>query len=117
MSTKEKAVNYSDENVAFLKANYVGADNAAEVKSLAVALGKSEGSIRGKLSSMKIYVTAAKAPGSTRVTKANLVTDIGRLVGGFSEAESDGLTKATSVPLAKILARLTIVAAAESDEG
>lgn len=104
---KDKIVNYTDEDVKMLQAGYTGTDNKTEVAALARELGKSEGSVRGKLSSMGKYVTEAKAKGTVRVTKAMLVSAIGTQVeDGFTDAEVEGLLKATSVPLAKIVKAL-----------
>jgi hypothetical protein len=103
---KAKVVNYSDADLSILKAGYTGSDNAAEVSALASKLNKTPASIRAKLASLKIYVKAEKADeASERVTKSAIVEDIAKVV-DLSEAEIEGLTKATKSALEKVLANL-----------
>lgn len=103
---KAKTANYSDAQIAILKAKYTGADNATEVVAIAAEVGKTPASVRAKLSSMGIYKTAEKAATTTeKVNKMVLADKIGDAV-GLSEAEREGLSKATKSALEKVLARL-----------
>jgi Mn-dependent DtxR family transcriptional regulator len=104
---KAKAVNYSDQDVAVLRAEYTGTDNAAEVKALAEKLGKTPNSVRAKLASLQIYVKpeAVEAEGEERTTKEVIAVAIGELV-GLAEHEIDGLAKATKSALQKVLDKL-----------
>jgi hypothetical protein len=103
---KEKAVNYTAEQIERLKAVYTGADNKGEVAALSAELGKAEPSIRAKLASLGLYVAADKASvKSDRVTKEALVDQIGAIV-GLNEAEREGLAKATKTAIEKVLAKL-----------
>lgn len=107
MTRKVKTANYSEAQIAELKSGYTGSDNVAEVAALAEKLGKTPASVRAKLSSMGLYKTAEKADSETdRVTKRVLVEKVGEIV-GLSEAEVDGLEKATKSALEKVLARLS----------
>ena len=64
--------NYTDEQVAVLEAEYTGKDNATEVAALAEKLGKSQASVRSKLSTMGKYVKAETAKSSQRERKEDL---------------------------------------------
>jgi len=106
---KEKKVNYTDEMVATMTEMYTGVDNKAEVKAISKAIDKSEGSVRSKLSNMKLYVTAEKVEAKTKgQTKADVVAAIATRVGGLTDQEQEGLIKATASPLGKILDALTV---------
>lgn len=101
-----KVVNYTPEMVARLHEAYDGSasDNArrAQVAALADELGKSEASIRAKLTSEGIYVPYAKAPaGKNSVRKAALVNAIASQLGVHVEAV-ESLEKANKVALAMI---------------
>jgi hypothetical protein len=102
---KEKAVNYTEAQVARLKEVYTGADNKAEVEALATELGKSPASVRAKLSSEGLYKTVEKAEKTDKVTKRAIVEAIGVKV-ELKDHEMDGLEKATKAALEKILAKL-----------
>lgn len=103
---KAKVVNYTDAQIAILRAEYVGADNAAEVAALSAKLGKTPASVRAKLASLKLYKAAEKSDeASERITKTVLVDAIGEKV-GLSEAEREGLVKSTKSALEKVLATL-----------
>ena len=102
-----KAVNYSDADMATMTSMYTGKDNATEVKAIAAKLGKSAASVRAKVASMGLYVKAEKATAGKRVgKKAEIVERIASMV-TLSEADQEGLGKATAAPLARILAQLT----------
>jgi len=77
----DKTVNYTDAMVASLHAGYDGieteATRKAQVSALALELGKSEPSIRAKLTREGIYVAFTKAPaGKATIRKAELVQTI-----------------------------------------
>lgn len=103
----DKVVNYNDEAVARLHAEYDGeatdVERKAQVAALAEALGKSEASIRAKLTREGIYVTLTKAPaGKNPVRKAALVQAIADVL----EVDVDvvgSLEKATKNTLERIL--------------
>ena len=104
---KEKKVNYSEADVAVLRAGYTGADNKAEVAALMVQLpGKSAASIRAKLASLDLYrAEKVEKASEEKVTKEVLATAIGAAV-GLADHEIEGLVKATKPALEKILAKL-----------
>lgn len=105
---KTKAANYSEAQIAEMKALYTGADNSTEVKAIAAKLGKSPASVRAKLASMGVYQKAeAVATTSTRTKKADIVAAIAKAGVPLTEAEMEGLEKATASALDKVLARLT----------
>jgi hypothetical protein len=101
-----KTVNYTEAQVAELTAGYTGSDNKSEVAVLAAKIGKTPASVRAKLSQMGIYVkTEAEAEKSERVTKRDIVDSIAQVV-SLTEAEVEGLEKATKSALEKVLANL-----------
>jgi hypothetical protein len=104
---KVKAVNYTAEQIEVLKAEYTGADNAAEVAALSAKLGKTPASVRAKLASLKLYKSAEKSAGedTERVTKMVIAEAIGEKV-GLKEHEVEGLAKSTKSALEKVLAGL-----------
>ncbi len=76
--------NFTPENEAAMIATYQKAANDAErkeaVKAIAKQLGKTTNSIIAKLSSLKVYVVAAKTTknGSAVIRKAAIVADIAK---------------------------------------
>lgn len=105
-----KSVNYSDDTIATMKAMYTGKDNKKDVAAIAAKIGKTAGSVRAKLSNLGVYEVEKKGTtksGAGTTKKVDLVERIAGAVGGLSEAEQDGLVKATASPLAKILNQLT----------
>lgn len=114
---KVTKVNYTDAQIATMTASYKGVDNKKEVAMIAADLGKTAASVRAKLSNLGVYKTATPAKGEGKGnTKADIVGAIA-VAGGFtlSEAEQEGLAKATAGPLAKILASLTNREESESE--
>ena len=74
----DKTVNYTDAMVASLREGYdpqaSDEDRKAQVTALGIALGKSDASIRAKLTREGIYVPLTKAPaGKATVRKSELV--------------------------------------------
>lgn len=105
---KNTKVNYTTAQVQVLQEMYTGADNRVEVASIAQEIGKSEASVRAKLSTLGFYVKATKAPRSNthNVTKAHVAAEIADLT-GMTEVETSNLTKTTSAVLGKLLTKLT----------
>jgi hypothetical protein len=104
-----KVANYSVEQVATIRSMYTGKDNTAEVKAIASALGKSAASVRAKLASEGVYVKAIAAKtGRGTSSKTKIAENIGNLA-NLSDAEVEGLAKATKGSLEKVLAQLTNV--------
>ena len=102
-----KAANYSEAQIVSLTAAYKGVDNKKEVAMIAADIGKSAASVRAKLSSLGLYKTAEASKATKSVKKLDIVAAIAASGIELSEAEKEGLTKATSAPLVKILAALT----------
>ena len=105
-----KTVNYTDVMVARLHEGYDGSATdevrKAQVAELAAELGKSEASIRAKLTSEGIYVPYSKAPaGKNTVRKAALVAAIASQLDVHVETV-ESLEKANKVALALILKAL-----------
>ena len=98
--------NYTAEQVEQLKAGYTGADNKAEVAALAQATGKSQASIRAKLSNLGIYRSAEAAETKATQSKRDLVELIAQKA-NLSDADKDGLEKATKGALDKIVKQLS----------
>lgn len=93
--------NYTDENIARMKELYSAeADQAARdsaLVDLAEEFGTSVASVRGKLSSMGLYVAksrAKRADGEASRTKAELVEALRGML-GIDNSELDSLVKAT----------------------
>ena len=105
-----KVVNYTDAMVARLHEGYDGTatdeERRAQVTALAAELGKSEASIRAKLTSEGIYVAYAKAQaGKNSVRKATIVAAIASQL-GVSEEVAESLEKANKAILARIYTAL-----------
>lgn len=103
---KAKIANYSEAQIATITAMYTGADNKAEVKEIAEAVGKTVFSVRAKLSTMGIYKVAEKAEKRATATKQTKAELIGKEL-DFNEVEVEALTKTTVSVIDKILNRLT----------
>ena len=108
--TRKVVVNYTDAMVARLHEGYDGsasdADRKAQVTALAAELGKSEASVRAKLTSEGIYVPYSKAPaGKNSVRKAAIVAAIANEL-GVSEEMAESLEKANKAILARIFTAL-----------
>lgn len=95
-----KAVNYTPEQTAKMVADYA---NGVAVETIAKELGKTLRSVVAKLSREKVYKAKeykTKA-GETPVKKDVHADYIGEAL-GLSEADTESLTKANKVALAKI---------------
>lgn len=103
---KAKTANYTEQDIAVLKAGYTGADNATEVAALATATGKTPASVRAKLASLGLYVkTEAGTSDGERITKQVIAEAIGQKI-NLLEHEVEGLAKAPKAALDKVLAAL-----------
>ena len=103
---KEKVANYSEKAVETLKTYNSEAGNKAEVTRLAQAVGKSEASVRAKLSSMGLYVKEAKVTTVATASKEVLAANIANRVEGMTEAETEALRSTTKVVLQRVLTQL-----------
>ena len=104
--SKEKAVNYTEAQIAIIREMYTGADNVNEVEAISKATGKTPASVRAKLASLGLYKSnEATGKNTDKVTKDAIVDKIGTAV-GLAEHEREGLAKATKAALEKILAKL-----------
>lgn len=103
-----KATNYTESDVRTMGELYTGEDNIGEVREIAATLGKSQNSVRAKLSNLGIYVKAeaVATAKSTKVTKITKATQIANLA-DLSEVETVALANTTGAVLDKLLARLT----------
>lgn len=95
-----KAVNYTPEQTLKMVADYQA---GVTVESIATALGKSVRSVVAKLSREKVYVAKEyKTKTGEAVVKKDAHADfIGEAL-GLTEADTESLTKANKVALAKI---------------
>lgn len=101
----EKIANYTEAQVAELKAAYTASPTEATVKALAEAMGKTTRSIVAKLAKEGVYQSKAKEAGKRAMLKAEMVTEIATLV-GKSEEVLESLEKATGPALMAVLAAL-----------
>ena len=98
-----KALNYTPEMTAILRAEYLASPTKATVESLAEAMGKSVRSVVAKLSREKVYVTPVRVGknGVKPIKKDTLADVIGSHV-GMTEAEITSLTSANKTALTKL---------------
>ena len=101
----EKIVNYTPEQVAQMKAEYVAAPTKETVESLATLMGKTARSIVAKLAKEGVYQSKAKEAGKREMLKAEMVTEIAELV-GKNEEQMESLEKATGPALMAVLSAL-----------
>ena len=95
-----KTVNYTPEQTARMVADY---EAGMTVDAIAEALGKTVRSVVAKLSREKVYVAKAykTKSGETPIKKDVHADFIGNAL-GLTEADTESLTKANKVALAKI---------------
>lgn len=105
-TVKTPKSNYSEQDIAALRAGYTGADNKAEVTAIAVKIGKSPASVRAKLANLGLYVKAEDAGKPKARGKADVVAEIAAKI-GLPEHDQDGLAKATVRSLEAILKALS----------
>jgi ribosomal protein S4 len=100
-------MSYTDKEIETITELYTGQDNAAELKVIAETLGKTEPSVRAKLSSMGLYIKSAQKTAKKKgVKKEDLTKQIAPML-KLNEIEEEALGKTTVAVLEKILARLT----------
>lgn len=117
-SKVSKAANFTAEQVAEMRTQYLAAVNAGldyegrkvVVEKLAEAMGKNTRSIVAKLSREGIYIKAAYVAktGEKPLSRDNFADAIGQRL-GLTEAETDSLTKANKGALSKLAKALGIV--------
>ncbi len=101
----EKAVNYTEAQVAEMKAEYLAAPTEETVKALAERFGKTTRSIVAKLAKEEVYVSKAKEAGKRAMLKSEMVAEVAKLV-GKSEEQLESLEKATGPALMAVLEAL-----------
>ena len=102
--TTAKTVNYTPEMTAKMTADYA---SGLTVEAIAFDLGKSVRSVVAKLSREKVYVAKVYVgkTGAPVVKKDTVADAIGERL-GFTEAETESLTKANKAALQKIFAAM-----------
>jgi hypothetical protein len=106
-----KTPNYTDEQVAQLKAGYnpeaTEAERKAQVEALATTLGRSGKSITAKLVKMGVYVAKqyVSKNGEKPVKKDAHADAIGKVL-GLTEPDTESLTKANKSALVKVFTAL-----------
>lgn len=98
----EKTVNYTDEQVAKAKADYLA---GVTVEVIAAELGRTVRSVIAKLAREGVYKAKAKEAGKREMLKAEMVAEIAKLV-GKSEEQLESLEKATGPALMAVLEAL-----------
>ena len=100
----QKAVNYTSEQTAKMIADYAA---NISVETIAKELGKTVRSVVAKLSREKVYVARVRTTktGHAIVKKDTTADAIGAVL-GFTEAETESLTKANKTALNKIFQAL-----------
>jgi len=99
-----KTVNYTPEMTAKMTADYAA---GVTVEAIAFDLGKTVRSVVAKLSREKVYVAKVYVgkTGEAVVKKDTVADAIGERL-GFTEAETESLTKANKTALQKIFAAM-----------
>ena len=100
--TATKIVNYTEAQVEQLKAGYEAGET---VEALATKLGKTARSVIAKLSKEGVYKAKAKEAGKREMLKAEMVTEIAKIVGA-TEEQLESLEKATGPALMFVLKAL-----------
>lgn len=108
----EKIANYTPEQTAHLVAEYSATPTKETVDALATALGKTARSIVAKLAKEGVYLSKAKEAGKREMLKAEMVTEIAKLVGKTDE-QLESLEKATGPALMAVLEALRAAQSAE----
>lgn len=102
MSVELKIANYSEAQVARLKAGYQAGET---VEALGLEMGKSARSVIAKLTREGVYVSKAKEAGKREMLKAEMVSKIALAVGA-TEEQVESLEKATGQALMFVLRAL-----------
>lgn len=110
-TTTAKAVNYTPEQTAKIKADYL---SGLTVEDIAKAMGKTTRSIVAKLSRECVYKKKeyVSKTGEKPVKKDELADKLTTMA-KLTEAEADSLTKATKTALQKIIAAIEAAKAEE----
>lgn len=101
----EKVANYTPDQVNIMVQEYVAAPTKATVDSLATRFGKTARSIVAKLAKEQVYQSKSKEAGKREMLKAEMVTEIAKLV-GKTEEPLESLEKATGPALMVVLQAL-----------
>lgn len=98
-----KAVNYTDAQSVEMVASYMADKSEANVKAIALIMGKTVRSVIAKLSREKVYVAKTyKTKTGEKVEKKDETADAIGAVLLMTEPEIESLTKANKTALAKI---------------
>ena len=103
--TTQKIQNYTVEQTAQIVATYVANPAPATVEALASQFGKTARSIVAKLAKEGVYKSKAKEAGKREMLKAEMVSEIAKLV-GKTEEQIESLEKATGPALMAVLQAL-----------
>ena len=106
----EKTVNYTADQTAELVEAYKAAPTDETVKAFAEKFGKSVRSIVAKLAKEQAYTAKGKEAGKRVMLKAEMVSEIAKLVGKTDE-QLESLEKATGSALMSVLEALRAVEA------
>lgn len=106
MTAETKVVNYTVEQTAQIVADYQA---GVTVEAIAAAVGKTARSVIAKLSKEGVYVAKGKTAGKRDMLKAEMVTEIAKLV-GRNEEQVESLEKATGPALMAVLTALKSMA-------
>lgn len=97
--------NYTAEQTSVLVEAYVAQPTQATVEALASQFGKTARSVVAKLSKEGVYVSKAKEAGKREMLKAEMVSELAKLVGSTDE-QLESLEKATGPALMAVLKAL-----------
>ena len=97
--------NYTPEQTSALVEAYKAQPTQATVEALATQFGKTARSIVAKLSKEGVYVSKAKEAGKREMLKAEMVSELAKLVGSTDE-QLESLEKATGPALMFVLKAL-----------
>lgn len=97
--------NYSTEQTKQIVDAYVANPAQATVEALATQFGKTARSIVAKLAKEGVYQSKAKEAGKREMLKAEMVTEIAKLI-GKNEEQIESLEKATGPALMAVLIAL-----------
>lgn len=105
MTAVTKVQNYTPEQTSALVEAYKADPTAQTVEALAARFGKTARSVVAKLSKEGVYVSKAKEVGKREMLKAEMVSELAKLVGSTDE-QLESLEKATGPALMFVLKAL-----------
>lgn len=105
--TAEKTVNYTAEQTKELVEAYKAEPTQATVEAFATKFGKTARSIVAKLSKEQVYKAKAKEAGKREMLKAEMVSEIAKLL-NKNEETLESLEKATGPALMAVLEALRV---------